>query len=151
LRLRICYDPLVSYRRRTAEGVCVGFGWNNERKKSWTRRFESVFFTLWRELRCFVRGRPFVVGVGVLVDAAIAYTGGRVTSGVEFGEWVMSGVDDGTSAAIAVDTVDVSISTGQSSRLGCFVRICAAPKPIAPASEIIATAIADHATRRARL
>lgn len=88
-----------------------------------------------------------VEGVGVLVDAAIAYTGDGVTSGVGFGDWVTSGFDVGTSVAIAVDTIDVSISTGQLSRLGCFVRICAAPKPIAVASEIIASPIADHARR----
>ena len=104
---------------------------------------------LWRWFRCLVRSRPFRVGVGVLVGTDIEYTGASVTSGVAFGGWVNSGVDVGTSTAIAVGRVDVSI--GQFSRAGCLLRNCATPKAVAPVSEIIASPIAHRARRRARL
>jgi hypothetical protein len=83
----------------------------------------------------------------MLVGAAIAYAGVRVTSGVGLGGWVGSGVDAGTSTAIAVETVDVSESAGQFSRVGCFVKKCATPKAIAPVNETIASPIAHHARR----
>ena len=100
-----------------------------------------------RWLRCFVRGLPFAVAVGVLVGATIAYTGARVTSGVGLGDGVDSGVGVGISLAMAVVTVDVSKLAGQFSRVGGFVRNCATAKAIAPVNETVASPIAHHARR----
>ena len=97
-----------------------------------------------RWLRCFVRGLPFAVAVGVLVGATIAYTGARVTS---LGDGVDSGAGVGISLAIAVVTVDAPISAGQFSRVGGFVRNCATAKAIAPVNETVASPIAHHARR----
>jgi hypothetical protein len=103
---------------------------------------------LWRRLRCFVRGRPVAVAVGVLVGAAIAYTGARVTSGAGLGGRVGSGVGVTISMAMAVVTVEVFRSAGQFSRVGGFVRNCAnSKKQFGPVSETIASAIAHHARR----
>lgn len=86
-----------------------------------------------RWLRCFVRGLPFAVAVGVLVGATIAYTGARVTSGI--------------SLAIAVVTVDAPISADQFSRVAGFVRNYATAKAIARVNETVASPIAHHARR----
>jgi hypothetical protein len=94
-----------------------------------------------------VRGRRVAFAFGVLVGAAIAYAGVRVTSGVGFGGRVGSGVGVSMSTAMAVVTVDVSESAGQFSRVGCFVKKCATPKAIAPVNETIASPIAHHARR----
>jgi hypothetical protein len=102
---------------------------------------------LWRRVRCFVRGRLVAVAVGVLVDAAIAYTGARVTSGVGLGGRVGSGVGVAIFMAMAAVTVEVPRSAGQFSRVGGFVRNCATAKAIAPVNETIASAIAHHARR----
>jgi hypothetical protein len=120
---------------------------NSDRKKSSTRRLESGFLTLWPRLRCLLRGRLFGVPAGVLVGSAMAYTGGRVTSGVRLGCAVASGVDDGTSTAIAADTGNLCGSADQFSCVGCFGRNSAIPKATATASEIIATPIAQRARR----
>jgi hypothetical protein len=94
-----------------------------------------------------VRGRPVAVAVGVLVGAAIAYSGASVTSGVGLGGRVGSGVGVAIFMAMAAVTVEVPRSAGQFSRVGGFVRNCATAKAIAPVNETIASAIAHHARR----
>ena len=54
-----------------------------------------------------MRRRPVAVAVGVLVGAAIAYSGAKVTSGVGLGGRVCSGVGVAIFMAMAAVTVEV--------------------------------------------